>query len=63
MIRPVKRADIVAFVRRDWASVAEAKARYWLERKRAMSVDDALAVVGVKAASARVLMRPPSTGR
>lgn len=40
----MKRQDIVAFARRDWAAVADAKSAYWAERKRAMAADQALAV-------------------
>lgn len=35
--------DIRAFAGRDWAAIAEAKARYWAERKRSMSPTEALA--------------------
>ena len=37
-------ADIRAFVRRDWAAIARAKARFWAERKHAMSAGDALSM-------------------
>jgi hypothetical protein len=40
----MKRQDIVAFARRDWAALAEAKSSYWAERKRSMAADQALAV-------------------
>lgn len=36
--------DIRAFARRDWSAVAESKAGFWAERKRAMTPDEALAV-------------------
>ena len=38
------RDDILAFARRDWAMVAESKTRYWLDRKRALSAAELLAV-------------------
>jgi len=31
------RDDLIRFASRDWAAVADAKARYWVERKIAMS--------------------------
>lgn len=37
-------ADIRSFVARDWAAIDREKARYWSERKRAMTALDALAV-------------------
>lgn len=43
MITPMKREDIRAFAGRDWAAIAEAKARFWAERKRSMTPDEALA--------------------
>ena len=43
---------IRAFMRRDWGAVAEAKARYWAERKRAMTPDEAVArVLAARAAA------------
>lgn len=38
------RQDIIAFARRDWAALAEAKSSYWAERKRSMTADEALTV-------------------
>jgi hypothetical protein len=38
------REDIVAFARRDWTAVAEAKADYWVGRKRSMAAGEALAL-------------------
>ena len=38
------RDDILAFARRDWATIAESKTRYWLERKRTLSAAELLAV-------------------
>jgi transposase len=38
------RDDLIAFARRDWAMVAESKSRFWLERKRRLSVAELLAV-------------------
>jgi hypothetical protein len=43
MIAPMQREDIRAFARRDWAAIAEAKARFWAERKRSMTPAEALA--------------------
>jgi len=40
----VNEADIRAFAGRDWAAVGRAKARFWAERKHAMSASDALSV-------------------
>ncbi|MBA3888409.1 MAG: hypothetical protein H0X67_22190 [Acidobacteria bacterium] len=40
----MRREDVLAFVRRDWAAVAEGKAAFWAERKGAMSADDMLAL-------------------
>ena len=47
--------DIRAFARRDWAAVAETKARYWAERKRAVTPEEALAVAEVLRQHARTL--------
>ncbi len=44
MMDAMRRQDIVAFATRDWAAAADAKARYWAERKRSMAADQALAV-------------------
>ena len=38
----VHEADIRAFARRDWAALDGCKARFWAERKRAMTAGDAL---------------------
>ena len=38
------RDAILAFARRDWAMVGEAKARYWLARKRDLSAAGLLSV-------------------
>lgn len=38
------REEILAFARRDWAALADAKSEYWVERKRSMTAADALAV-------------------
>jgi hypothetical protein len=40
----VNHDDIRAFARREWGLVAAAKRRYWIERKRALSPAEALAV-------------------
>jgi len=49
------REDIRAFARRDWATVAEAKARFWAERKWAMTASDALATAEMLRQHARRL--------
>jgi hypothetical protein len=38
----VHEVDIRAFARRDWAALNGCKARFWAERKRAMTAGDAL---------------------
>lgn len=38
----MRKEDILAFARRDWASVAEAKERYWAGRKSTMTPAEAL---------------------
>jgi len=38
------REEILAFAQRDWAAVADAKARYWAERKATMTAAEALAL-------------------
>jgi hypothetical protein len=40
----VRRDDVLAFARRDWAAVEAEKARFWVERKASMSPSEALAV-------------------
>ena len=40
--RVVNADEIRTFAWRDWAAVAETKARYWAERKRAMTPEEAL---------------------
>ena len=47
--------EIRTFAWRDWAAVAETKARYWVERKRAMTPEEALAVAEVLRQHARTL--------
>lgn len=44
MISPMKREDIRAFARRDWAAIADAKATFWAGRKRSMTAADVLAI-------------------
>jgi hypothetical protein len=39
---PMHEADIRSFARRDWAALDLQKARFWAERKRAMTATDAL---------------------
>lgn len=38
----MNRQDILAFVQRDWALLAEAKTRSWIERKRNLSPEQVL---------------------
>ena len=38
----MRREDLIAFARRDWASVASAKDRFWIEQKRRMTATEAL---------------------
>jgi hypothetical protein len=38
----MRREDLIAFARRDWASVAAMKERYWAEQKGRMSAADVL---------------------
>jgi hypothetical protein len=40
----VNRQDLLAFARRDWSLVAEAKTKFWQDRKRDHAPDDILAV-------------------
>lgn len=40
----MNRAELLAFARRDWDGVAEAKSDYWLTRKRTLSAAQILAV-------------------
>jgi len=40
----VDRDDILAFARRDWSQVAEAKTGFWRERKRGVSAEEMLAI-------------------
>lgn len=47
--------DVRAFVRRDWSAVAESKAGFWADRKRAMTPDEALAVAEMLRQHARTL--------
>lgn len=47
--------DICAFARRDWNAVAESKAGFWADRKRAMTPDEALAVAEALRQHARAL--------
>ena len=53
--RAVNAEDIRAFARRDWAAVADAKARFWADRKRAMTPDEALATAEMIRQHARAL--------
>jgi len=43
-LAPMTRDDVVAFVARDWAAVADRKARYWSERKATLSLPDLLRI-------------------
>jgi hypothetical protein len=40
----VDRDDILAFARRDWSGVAEAKAEFWIASKRGLTAAEILAV-------------------
>ena len=40
----VDRDDILAFARRDWAQVAEAKTGFWRDQKRGLSAEQMLAL-------------------
>lgn len=40
----MREADLRAFARRDWAMIDAQKARYWAERKSAMTAEEALAL-------------------
>ena len=53
--RVVNADEIRTFAWRDWAAVAETKARYWAERKRAVTPEEALAVAEVLRQHARTL--------
>jgi hypothetical protein len=53
--RVVKADEIRAFARRDWAAVAETKARFWADRKRSMTPDEALAAADVLRQHARAV--------
>jgi hypothetical protein len=47
--------DIRAFARRDWAAVADAKARFWADRKRTMTPSEALATAEMLRRHARAI--------
>ena len=47
--------DIRAFARRDWAAVADAKARFWADRKCSMTPGEALATAEMLRQHARAL--------
>jgi len=40
----MRREDIRTFAKRDWAAIADAKARFWAERKRSMTAAEALTI-------------------
>jgi hypothetical protein len=40
----MRREDVLAFARRDWAAVGEAKAAFWAERKASLSPNQVLAL-------------------
>ncbi len=40
----VNRDDLLAFVRRDWQQLAQAKSEYWRTLKQSMTPDDVLAL-------------------
>jgi hypothetical protein len=43
----MRREEICTFARRDWAAIADAKARFWAERKRSMTAAEALATAEI----------------
>jgi hypothetical protein len=51
----MKAEDIRAFAGRDWAALADAKARFWADRKRSMTSDEALATGEMLRQHARAL--------
>ncbi|MGZ8781360.1 MAG: hypothetical protein ACXW31_15685 [Thermoanaerobaculia bacterium] len=53
----MKKEDIIAFARRDWASLAEAKERYWAKRKSSMTPGEALRLGDALRADAEKLRR------
>ena len=40
----VRRDDLIAYARRDWAALEDSKAEFWVARKSAMSAAEVLAV-------------------
>ncbi len=38
----MRKEDLVAFAKRDWSRIADAKADYWADRKRRMTATEAL---------------------
>lgn len=40
----MRREDVVAFARRDWAALEEGKAAFWAERKASLSAAQVLAL-------------------
>ncbi len=51
----MKKEDIIAFARRDWASVEEAKERYWAKQKSSMTPGEALRLGDALRADAEAL--------
>lgn len=40
----MRQEDLRAFARRDWTSIAESKARFWIEAKRQMEPGEGLSI-------------------
>ena len=53
----MRKEDIIAFARRDWASVAAAKEQYWAKRKSSMTPAEALRLGDALRADAEALRR------
>ena len=53
----MRKEDIIAFARRDWASVAEAKERYWAKRKSTMTPTEAMRLGDALRADAEAFRR------
>jgi hypothetical protein len=57
----MRKEDIIAFARRDWASIAEAKERYWAKKKSSMTPTEALRMGDALRADAEALRRKGPT--
>jgi hypothetical protein len=51
----VEADDIRLFAKRDWAALAASKSRYWVDRKRTMTPEQALATAEMLRQHARAL--------